>query len=243
MEQEPVIPSEAQKNDAPAKSGGLNKNIIAIAVSIVIAGGLIAGAIIFSGKSAAPASPSPDNASPITKADHYRGELNAPVKIIEFSDTECPYCKSYHQQLRQAMIDYPDQVLWVYRHMPLDIHPRAAKQAEATECAAEQGGNEKFWAYLDRIFEITPSNNGLDPAELPKIAAHVGLDVPKFMVCLDSGKYADKISKQSAEGDRAGAEGTPYSVIITRKGERVPLSGAPRTYEIMKKVIEQALAN
>ena len=71
--------------------------------------------------------------------------------------------------MQKIVADYKGQVAWVYRHFPIDsLHSRARKEAEATECANEFGGNTVFWQYLDKIFELTPSNDGLDPAELPK---------------------------------------------------------------------------
>ena len=113
---------------------------------------------------------------PVSDGDHILGDKNASVKIVEFSDTECPFCKRFHTTMQQVVKDNNGQVAWVYRHFPLDqLHSKARKEAEATECAAEMGGSEKFWAYLNRIMEVTPSNNGLDPAELPAIAAYVGL--------------------------------------------------------------------
>ena len=116
------------------------------------------------------------NMKPISDSDHILGDKNAPVKIVEFSDTECPFCKRFHTTMQQVVKDSNGQIAWVYRHFPLDqLHSKARKEAEATECAAEMGGNEKFWAYLNRLMEVTPANNGLDPAELLTIAAYVGL--------------------------------------------------------------------
>jgi|SRR6185436_4627347 len=102
--------------------------------------------------------------APITPSDHSIGSLDADVVIVEYSDTECPFCKTIHPVLHEIVKQYGGKVAWVYRHFPLDsIHPKTRKEAEATECAAELGGNEVFWAYLDKIFENTPANNGLDP--------------------------------------------------------------------------------
>src|SRR3989344_1332658 len=116
------------------------------------------------------------NMKPVSDSDHILGDKNAPVKIVEFSDTECPFCKRFHVTMQQVVKDSNGQTAWVYRHFPLDqLHSKARKEAEATECVAELGGNEKFWAYLNRIMEVTPSNNGLDPAELLNTAAYVGL--------------------------------------------------------------------
>ena len=134
------------------------------------------------------------------------------------------------------------EVAWVYRHFPLEsIHPKAPKEAEATECAAELGGNDVFWKYLDRVFEVTPSNNGLDPGLLSEIAEYVGLDRVKFENCLASGKYAKKISDQLEDAINSGARGTPYSILIAPNGDRFVINGA-QPYSVIKQVVETALS-
>ena len=88
---------------------------------------------------------------PVSKEDHMRGSMNAPVTIIEYSDFSCPFCKRFHPSLQQALREYDGKVRWIYRHFPLSaIHPNALKQANASECANEQG---KFWEYADMLFE------------------------------------------------------------------------------------------
>lgn len=161
------------------------------------------------------------------KTDHIRGPADAVVKIIEYSDTECPFCKRFHPTMQQAVREYPGKVAWVYRHLPLrSLHSKAAKEAEATECANELGGNDKFWAYLDKMFEVTPSNDGLDLAQLPQIATDVGLDRAKFETCLNSGKYAQRVSDDENDATSAGARGTPFSIVLGTKGEKLPIGGA-----------------
>ena len=132
------------------------------------------------------------------------------------------------------------KVAWVYRHFPLDqLHSKARKEAEATECAAELGGNDKFWEYLDRLMEITPANNGLDPAELPKIAAYVGLNTAKFNECLSSGKYAQKIEQHVQNAQATGGQGTPWSIVVGKNGKKYPLSGA-QPISAIKQLIDLA---
>jgi len=175
---------------------------------------------------------------PVTKEDHVRGNINAPLTVIEYSDTECPFCKRFHPTMKQVLKEYPDNVRWVYRHFPLDqIHPKTRKEAEATECAGEQG---KFWEYVDRLFEVTPSNNNLDPAELSKIAEFVKIDVSKFNVCLSSDKYAKHVQDDLDDAINAGGQGTPYSVLINGKGEKTPISGA-YPFENVKSIIDSKL--
>lgn len=148
--------------------------------------------------------------------DHILGNPNAPVVMVEYSDLECPFCKTFHKTMQALLDTYGKDgtIAWVYRHFPLDIHPRAPREAQATECAFELAGNAGFWNYVNKIFEVTNSNNSLDPAELPKIAGRTGLDVNKFQTCLDSGKYAAKVKDDFSDGLRAGVNGTPHTVLV-----------------------------
>lgn len=175
----------------------------------------------------------------VTDDDWVRGKKDAKVSVVEFSDTECPFCKRFHPTMQRLIEEYPDDVNWVYRHFPLSIHPKAAKEAEATECAGELGGQDGFWNYVDRLFEVTPSNNGLDPAQLPQIAEEVGLDRAKFEVCLNSGKYAQKVQDHLNQATAAGANGTPYSVVVVG-GQKTPVSGAV-PYEQLKSIIDSVI--
>lgn len=178
---------------------------------------------------------------PVSVDDHIFGDPNAPVKVVEFSDPECPFCKRFHETMHQILTDYDGKVAWIYRHMPLDsLHSKARKEAEATECVAELGGNVKFWAYLDRIFQVTPSNDGLNPAELPRIAEYAGLDVAKFTACLVSGRYAAKIEASYQDGLASGGQGTPYSVVVKGSEPIGTIDGA-YPYADVKTMIEAAL--
>lgn len=182
-----------------------------------------------------------DFIQPVTARDHLRGDPAAPVKVIEFGDTECPLCKRHHLTLKRLVREYPGKVVWVFRHYPIDaIHPKARKEAEATECAAELGGNDKFWAYLDRLYEVTPSSDGLDPAELPRIAAQVGLKQKFFAQCLASGRHARRVQEDVDDALAAGASGTPYTVVLAPNGRQFAILGA-QPYASVKLVVDIAL--
>ncbi|MGC9603083.1 MAG: thioredoxin domain-containing protein [Minisyncoccia bacterium] len=171
--------------------------------------------------------PSPANMKPISEADHILGDPNAPLKIVEFSDLECPFCKVFHATLHQVMQTYAGKIAWIYRQFPIpQLHPKAPHEAQAAECAAKLGGNDKFWAFIDNVFEITPSNNGLDPAELPKIASNIGLDVAQFNSCLASTYGQDKIQNDTADAGNSGAQGTPYAVVVNSSGKKFVINGA-----------------
>lgn len=221
-------------------------------VAIVIAGAFMAVALYF-GSQGTPSSggiqqqpvvqqPAGDleQMNAIATTDHIRGNPNASVKIVEYSDTECPFCKRFHETLKQV-VDSNSNVAWVYRHFPLDqLHKKARKEAVATECANELGGNDAFWKYLDRLFAITPANDGLDLAELPKIAQYVGLDVAKFNECLGSTRYDQHIEDEVQNAVATGGNGTPWSIVVSKNGKKYPLSGA-QPLEAVNQLIELAL--
>lgn len=197
-----------------------NKYLVPIA--IVFAGVMIAGAIYLGGSGGGiPTTPQPSSPtaeidiSPVTADDHIRGSRSAPVVIVEYSDIECPFCKIFHETMKEIVSTYDGQVAWVYRHLPIpQLHQKAIPEAIATECAAEQGGNDVFWEYTDRVFDATNSNDSLDLARLPEIAGGMGLDVEAFNSCLESGRYDEFIENSIEEAFSAGARGTPYSVVI-----------------------------
>ena len=236
----------------------MNENTYLVPLSIVVAGILIAGAVWFNpSRETTKIAPSDDgvnrgvaqalqgggNARGVDARDHLRGNPEAPVKLVEYSDLECPFCKRFHATMQQVMDEYgkKGEVAWVYRHFPLDaLHSKARKEAEATECANELGGGVAFWNYMDRLFEVTPSNNGLDIAQLPIIAQDIGLDRGTFQTCLDSGKFAERVADDLKDAQAAGGSGTPYSIVIAANGEKFPVNGA-QPYEEVKRIIELAL--
>lgn len=166
--------------------------------------------------------------NPVTANDHILGDIKtAKVTIVEFSDLECPFCKTFHSTLQSAYAKYPGQIAWVYRHFPLDsIHPKTRMEARASECAAAIGGNDAFWKYVDLIFATTPSNNKMDPALLPTFAAKIGLDKDFFASCLASTKLDQTVENQYQDGLRAGVQGTPHTIVILPDGTQIPIKGA-----------------
>lgn len=133
------------------------------------------------------------------------------MTIVEFSDFQCPYCKRFRDQTFDALIEqYGDQIRIVYRDFPLDsIHPEARKAAEAAECADDQG---KFWEYHDLVY-ANQQVTGLGLEALGGFAEELELDMDEFNECLESGKYADEVSADLADGTRYSVTGTPTFFI------------------------------
>lgn len=231
-------------------------NNLMLPISVIIAGVIIAGAVMFSGgntetpKNNQQAEQvvednSLNNVREITSEDHIKGNPDAPIKIVEYSDFECPFCKSFHGTMNRIIDEYGEsgQVAWVYRQFPLEqLHPvKAVAESVASECAAELGGNDGFWKFADRFFELTPSNNRTDiETVLPQIAKEIGLDETEFNECLNSGKYNDHIKSDIDNAVATGGRGTPWSILISPDGNKYPINGA-QPYEAIKQLIEVSL--
>ncbi len=162
------------------------------------------------------------------------------VVIVEFSDFQCPYCKSFYDQtLGRIKSDYVDsgKATFAYRQFPLSIHANAQKAAEASECANEKG---KFWDYHNKLFGTQvewASRAGADAINaFADYASQVGLDSAEFKTCIESGKFAGNVSSDMSYGQSQGAGATPTVFINNQK-----IVGA-QPYDTFKAAIEQELA-
>jgi protein-disulfide isomerase len=235
---------EVSTNKSVGKGGNMG-----VVIAIIFAGALIAGALYFASNPKEANAPTPkENAKPtgsipaVSAEDHILGNPNAQVFIVEYSDFECPFCKNFHNTMKRIIDEYgkDGRIAWVYRHFPLaQLHSKAQEEAEASECAAELGGNDGFWNFANRIFEVTPSNNLLDLAQLPVIAEEIGLDRTAFEECLSSGRHTAKVEQQFNDVIAGGGTGTPYSVILVGN-ESIPIEGA-QPYEVVKTMVETTL--
>lgn len=166
-----------------------------------------------------------------------KGNANAVVTIVEFSDFECPFCgRFYSQTLPSIEQNYVDtgKANFYYMHFPLGGHPQAQSAAEASECAAEQG---KFWEMHDILFENQAS---LRDSMYSVWAGEIGLNVGEFESCMASGKYASKIAGELQYGEQLGVTGTPAFFIGNVEDGFVRVEGA-QPYSIFEQVIEEAL--
>jgi protein-disulfide isomerase len=157
-----------------------------------------------------------------------KGELKAPITIVEFSDFQCPYCARAVTTLDRVVAAYPGKIRVVFRHFPLSFHEKAPKAAEAAACADEQG---KFWALHDALFE----SQQLDVDALKDQAQRAGLDAKAFDACLDSGRMAALVERDMLAGQKVGVTGTPAFFINGRM-----LSGA-QPEDAFRKIIDQEL--
>jgi len=170
----------------------------------------------------------------ISDEDHVRGNADAELTLIEYSDFECPFCSRFHPTALQVMEEYEGKVKWVYRHFPLSFHPEAQPAAEASECAAEQ---DMFWEFADGLFE---NQSDLGDDFYSELAGDLGMNVSEFEDCFESGKYEDKVKAQAQAGAAAGVTGTPGSFIIDADGNATPIKGA-LPFSSVQSIIEEML--
>lgn len=174
----------------------------------------------------------------VTNSDYIRGNKNADVFIVEYSDLECPFCSSFHETAKQALDEYGDQIGWVYRHFPLDtIHPNARTAAIGAECAGDLGGETAYWNFIDAIFADQTQITNLNG-----VATSIGLSGSAFDSCLSSDKFADKVESQYQGGIEAGVRGTPGNFVITTGGEGWNIPGAV-PFAQLKPTLDEALAS
>ena len=240
------------------------KQNMGIPGAIVIAAALIAGAIYFDGerKSAelnlkgeagAEQVTAERIIAPVTKEDHIRGNPNASIMIIEYSDFDCPYCRIFHDTMTKVIDSYgkDGDVAWVYRHFPIaQLHPGASKISEASYCVAELGGNEGFWKFTDALnasrkvsYNESGQLTGVEPTDmkrLPEFAVAAGADKNKFNLCYSSGKYTEKVAEDVKAAVKAGAGGTPYSVIVVGD-QQEPIEGGAVPFEVLKGLIDSVI--
>lgn len=149
----------------------------------------------------------------IGEQDMKVGPEDAKVKIVQFSDFQCPYCKQMHDTVISKIIqEYGDKVQFVFKNMPLSFHAQAENAALAAQCASEQG---KFKEYADKLFATQDAWGKLKDASLTfkGYAAQLKLKAADFSQCFDSKKYAEKIKSDVADAQSFGISGTPGTFV------------------------------
>lgn len=242
---------------APARSTSSAQSM-GVPIAIVIAGLIIAGAVYVNGANTAkqainvqeginsanqPQQTPEITVAPVTAEDHIRGNPNAPILIVEYSDYDCPFCKNFHETMNRIMDEYGKngQVAWVYRQFPLEqLHPNAPKISAAAYCVSELGGNEAFWKFSDSVFGNREINAQTDINKLPEYAAQAGVDRSKFELCLKNGTYTEKVKADVEAAFDTGARGTPYSIVMV--GEEQGVINGAQPYETVKQIVGNLLS-
>lgn len=223
----------------------IEKNFLALA--ILVTGIIISGSLLYSNGVGVNLGTAQINQDPQGNVrvdvsaddDPSLGNKNAKVTIIEFSDYQCPFCRSFWKdslpQIKNEFID-TGKAKFIYRDYALSFHPMAIPSAQAAECADDQG---KYWEMHDKIFseedKLGQGTVTYTVQELKLWASQIGLDKAKFNQCLDSGKYKAEVQKDFDDGNSAGVSGTPSLFINGR------LVVGAQPYASFKAIIEEEL--
>jgi protein-disulfide isomerase len=151
----------------------------------------------------------------ISSADHLDGSIDAPVKIIVYSEYDCLFCADFNDTLKKVKTEYGDKVVIAFREFPQRQHADSLKAALISECASEQG---KFQEMNDKLFDLSKSGKlgDIDDAALAK---ELNMDEKSFTDCVATEKYKDKISSGYDAAKNSGIIGAPSSFV---NGEVLP---------------------
>jgi len=225
-----------------------NKNQIAIPIAIVVGFALIAAAIFFSGpgdrapmvgnNNQVPAQTS-GTIRPVDETDFIKGNPNAPIMIVEYSDYECPFCKSFHDTMNIIMDEFgaSGDVAWVYRQFPI-LGPSSTRASEAAFCVGELGGSSAYFAFSDAVFE-RDAGARTNMARLNDYATIAGVNITAFEECLASGRMSSKIAAALEDGRAARVEGTPHSIVIV--GDQQAVINGAQPYSVVRGIIQTLL--
>jgi protein-disulfide isomerase len=224
----------------------------AVPIAIVIGFTMIALAIFFTGgKDESTPTPLPNvpegdvlagTVRTVDETDFIKGNPNAPILMIEYSDYDCPFCKQYHETLTQIMNEYgiTGRVAWVYRQFPIEqLHPNSPKISEVALCVGSLGGSAAFWKFTDAIFTGRELQEPTNMVALPDYASEAGVDKAAYQSCVSSGQMKDKVAASVEEAFSLGAQGTPYTVLVVGN-EQAVVNGA-QSYDVVKSIIENLL--
>lgn len=223
----------------------------AVPIAIIVGFAMIAIAIFFTNRNAANVVPVAINDQgvtselprPVDNSDYIRGNPNAPILMVEYSDYDCPFCTQYHAVMKQIMDEYgvTGRLAWVYRQFPLgQLHPNAPAISEAALCVGDVGGNEAFWNFTDSIFSERNIGEPTNISRLPMYAEQAGVAQKDYIDCVNSKRMEPVLVQHIEDAFKAGAKGTPYTVLIVGNQQAV-INGA-QPYEVVKGIIENLLA-
>ena len=209
----------------------MNKITIWIFIILITLGVLF----VFGGSSTKISIEPPFEAGVLHPLDNTKGNQEAKVVLMEYSDFQCPACRSYYPILKQLSTEFSDSVLFIYRHFPLlSIHPNAEFASRASESARKQG---KFWEMHDLLYEKqnewARTANVLETFE--SYATLLLLDTDQFKTDFSSQDVVDFVRAQRIHATGIGLQGTPSFFLNGRQIQN------PQSYEEFKKIILEEL--
>ncbi len=195
-----------------------------LGVTLILTVGLLLGGVFFLSRGGSSQSITGTTVSQIDYAKGQKiGSDSAKVKLVEFSDLQCPACVAAEPAIKRVRAVYPDQVQFIYRHFPLPQHNYGREAAAFAEAAGEQG---KFWEMHDKLFETQEEWSALGDNDATAfflgLTKQLGLNENKIKQAVTEDNLKARIDADIAEGQRLGVNSTPTFFI---NGRKVDLQG------------------
>lgn len=221
-----------------------------LAAAIIISAGIVSYAIINKGGSNTKTSALDSimngdkyfQGEDFKEGEYILGSDKNDITLVVYSDFECPFCKMLQEDTIQKLqqeyaLDTKDhtkaKIGIVYRHFAQSYHDKAPTEINASLCTRELYGQSAYINFINRIYNVTPANNGLDLATLPDIAKYAvdeaknneqtvkkDFDTNELVNCFNNNTYNDEFMANSNDAIEAGLDGTPYTVILYKDGNR-----------------------
>lgn len=175
----------------------------------------------------------------VDSKENILGNKDAEIAVITYSDSDCPFCERFHTTMEEVVEKSDGNVAWVYRHLPIEsIHPNAFNESIALECVADLAGQDAFWKYLKGIINLTMDpNNPETPNILLSKAQDLGINENDFKSCFAKEDIQNRIADQMSEAAQAGAQGTPFSIVVNQKNKKyTTIPGAASFDQTMERV-------
>ncbi|MEN9880998.1 MAG: hypothetical protein RLZZ308_181 [Candidatus Parcubacteria bacterium] len=179
--------------------------------------------------------------------DLLTGKTKSDIIVVEYSDTECPFCAQLQPTIKKIQEEYASKVAFAYRYFPLtQIHPNAFDEAKAIHCVGKLSGAEKRRAYINTLFDtkLSRQNMTLQKGEKERFAKETGVDEASFTSCMSDTSTDTAVTNSMQDGINAGVQGTPATFVLKRDGSTYEVIGmidGARPYEYFKAVLEEAL--
>jgi protein-disulfide isomerase len=179
---------------------------------------------------------------PVDETDFIKGNPNAPILIVEYSDYDCPFCKMFHETMNRIMNEYgvTGKVGWVYRQFPLtELHPNSARISRNALCIGQLAGNEAFWRFSDLVFQERNNTEPTNITRLPDYAERLGVKQEDLFRCLQDEATEKRLLRDIEDAVNVGFKSTPHSFVIV--GNQIaPIEGA-QPYEAIKSIIDSLI--
>ena len=180
----------------------------------------------------------------VKKDEHILGDINAPVKVVVYSDFDCPFCNKFHSTLHELLPKTftGNKVVWIQRHLPItQLHPGAEKVALASECVAKYEGNEAFWKFSDAYYKARSKSLTTKSSDLLNdVLNDTKLNKRSIKKCIKNKELVSAVTDDIKTAEKFGFQGTPSTAVIAKSGKVTKVSGAVQIDQLAQ-VITQVL--